>query len=352
MFSGNKPYDLDRITRLVIGAIVAIIALYLILYVRSALVPFFVAWFIAYLINPIVLFVQKTTRIKSKIVSVLIVVISISAALFALCWTFIPVIIEETTRVIMLINKSSLPAYIKDYISNIELTSDMASKGWSFAKDIISTSMGAVYATLTVFATFVYLIFLSNDFETLSEGARLLVPVKYRERTDMVLDDVKEGMNRYFRGQSLVALCVGVLLAIGFSLISLPLGLVLGLFIGLLNMVPYLQVVGLIPMAMVSLLKSSGGDDSFLLVFGMALGVLIVVQIIQDMFLVPKIMGKITGLNPAIILLSLSIWGMLLGIIGMIIALPLTTILLSYYKRFIVNEKSSLIIMDDNETKV
>ena len=57
------------------------------------------------------------------------------------------------------------------------------------------------------------------------------------------------------------------------------------------------------------------------------------------MLLVPRIMGKITGLNPAIILLSLSIWGSLMGMLGMIIALPLTTLMLSYYQRFIINKE-------------
>jgi predicted PurR-regulated permease PerM len=67
--------------------------------------------------------------------------------------------------------------------------------------------------------------------------------------------------------------------------------------------------------------------------------VFLVVQGIQDLFLVPKIMGKAMGLNPAVILLSLSIWGSLLGIVGMIIALPATTLLISYYKRFILNKE-------------
>jgi len=78
------------------------------------------------------------------------------------------------------------------------------------------------------------------------------------------------------------------------------------------------------------------------------LAVFAAVQIIQDAFLVPKIMGKITGLNPAIILLSLSIWGSLLGMLGMIIALPLTTLMLSYYQRFIIHKEK--IKYDERET--
>ena len=68
------------------------------------------------------------------------------------------------------------------------------------------------------------------------------------------------------------------------------------------------------------------------------MAVYVIVQVIQDLFLVPKIMGKTMGLNPAIILLSLSIWGSLFGFIGLIIALPLTTLVLSYYNRYILEK--------------
>ena len=71
----------------------------------------------------------------------------------------------------------------------------------------------------------------------------------------------------------------------------------------------------------------------------MVLIVFAVVQTIQDTFLTPKIMGHVTGLNSAIILLSLSIWGSLLGILGMIIALPLTTLLITYYQKYIIRRK-------------
>ena len=154
-------------------------------------------------------------------------------------------------------------------------------------------------------------------------------------------------MNRYFRGQSLIALCVGVLLAIGFKIINFPLAVTLGLFIGCLNLIPYLQTIGLIPMALLSLLRSAETGENFWILFGLSLLVLGIVQAIQDLYLTPRIMGKAMGLNPAIILLSLSIWGTLLGFIGLIIALPLTTLCLSYYKRFVLME--SLDISPQNE---
>ena len=68
--------------------------------------------------------------------------------------------------------------------------------------------------------------------------------------------------------------------------------------------------------------------------------VYVIVQCIQDLYLTPKIMGKAMGLNPAIILLSLSIWGALLGFLGLIIALPLTTLILSYYDLYVIRQET------------
>lgn len=165
-----------------------------------------------------------------------------------------------------------------------------------------------------------------------------------------VMNDVKDGMNRYFRGQAFVALCVGILFSIGFLIIDFPLAIGLGLFIGALNLVPYLQIIGFIPTIVLAILKAADTGGNFWIIIASALAVFIIVQAIQDGFIVPRVMGKITGLNPAIILLSLSIWGSLMGMLGMIIALPLTTLMLSYYQRFIINrEKIHKFEQTDNQ---
>jgi predicted PurR-regulated permease PerM len=118
-------------------------------------------------------------------------------------------------------------------------------------------------------------------------------------------------------------------------IIGMPMAILLGLFIGLLNMVPYLQIIGLIPaflLALVHALETGGNLWTMLALTGL---VFVVVQIIQDAILVPRIMGKEMGLSPAMILLSLSIWGKLLGIFGLLIALPMTCLLVAYYRRFL-----------------
>jgi predicted PurR-regulated permease PerM len=102
--------------------------------------------------------------------------------------------------------------------------------------------------------------------------------------------------------------------------------------------VPYLQTIGIIPVAILGILKAAETGQSFWLIALYIAIVFIVVQIIQDLFLTPKIMGKATGMNPALILLSLSIWGSLLGFVGLIIALPATSLLISYYKKYIIDK--------------
>ena len=150
------------------------------------------------------------------------------------------------------------------------------------------------------------------------------------------MNDVKRAMNMYFRGQSLIALIVGILFAIGFSLVGFPMAVVLGLFIGVLNLVPYLQLIS-IPIAFfLCLVDAVATGGNFWALCGWTTVVYCVVQAFQDLYLTPRIMGKYMAINPVLILLSLSVWGSLLGFVGLIIALPLTALLMSYYKQYVL----------------
>ena len=131
---------------------------------------------------------------------------------------------------------------------------------------------------------------------------------------------------------------MGIMFCIGFTIIGFPMAIGMGILIGVMNLVPYLHTFALIPTAFLALLKAADTGQNFWIIFGMALVVFIVVQIISDMFVTPKVMGKAMGLNPAILLLSLSVWGAILGFIGLIIALPLTTIIIAYYQRYVTKD--------------
>lgn len=329
----------------------------------GVLLPFLVAWLVAYMIFPLVKFFQYKLKIKSRVLSILFSFISISAVLGMASYFILPSIFEELGKINQLVvsyldggKGDTIPTVISDFIKkNVdfnELTALVNEENlintikqavpqiWSLAVD----SVNIIFGILSFFIILMYIVFILLDYEDLSEGWLGLLPKKYRAISDKIVRDIEEGMNRYFRGQALVALCVGVMFSIGFLIIDFPMAIVLGMFIGMLNMVPYLQIIGIVPTVLLSVLKAADTGENFWIILGSAIIVFAVVQIIQDGFLVPKIMGKITGLNPAIILLSLSIWGSLLGIIGMIIALPLTTLMLSYYQRFIANKEKIIFI--------
>ena len=327
--------------------------LYLVNYLSGVLLPFFIAWLIAYMIYPMVTFVQYRLKLKNRIVSIIVVLLSLTIVLTLASILLIPPFIEEFCKLKELLSdyfilgsqKAAIPGtienFVKEYMVEIKdslnetnITQDLKSllpKAWT----LLSQSVSLIVSIFAAFIVILYMFFILLDYESIASGWINLVPKKYRETTNRIVTDVKEGMNRYFRGQALVAFSVGILFCIGFLIIDFPLAIGFGLFIGLLNMVPYLQLVALVPTVLLALLKAADTGENFWWILCCALLVFCIVQVIQDAFIVPKVMGKITGLNPAIILLSLSIWGALMGIVGMIIALPCTTIILSYYKRFI-----------------
>ena len=150
-----------------------------------------------------------------------------------------------------------------------------------------------------------YLIFILLDYDSVHSGWKRFIPIRYRDIVLTIWDDVTLGMNGYFRAQALIATIVGILFAIGFSLISLPMGVLFGLLIGILNMVPYLQMVAIMPCTFFALVYALETGNSFWVMMGLIVLLFIVIQTIQDMIHVPKIMGNLTGFNPAIILLSL-----------------------------------------------
>lgn len=356
----RKKITFDSFIRAVILGAIIIGVLMLLKRLSGVLLPFFLAWLIAYLIYPLVSFFQHKLRLKNRIISIFCALLTLTVIGSVAFYLLVPPMIQEFLRVKDLLieyfstthTASNVPTTLSEFIrQNIDLhiLEQMFSqenildalkvtvpKLWS----LISESINLLFGFFTVFLILLYIVFILLDYESISEGWAHLMPKKYRKTVTGILNDVKDGMNRYFRGQALVALCAGILFSIGFLIIDFPLAIGLGLFIGALNMVPYLQIIGFVPTIMLAILKAADTGDNFWIIIASAAAVFIVVQIIQDGYLVPRIMGKITGLNPAIILLSLSIWGSLMGMLGMIIALPLTTLMLSYYQRYIINQEN------------
>ena len=354
----DREITFDRVIRWLIVALVATAIVLLINRLSSVLLPFFIAWIMAYMIYPFVRFLQYKCRLRYRVVSITAALLVVLAALALTAFLVVPPVIKESTRMAGLITvyfhdtlasseflvdvQHTLQSYANDdsllkliqHSSVMDVAENIVLQVWEFLSGTINFAIGVLGSLVVI----LYLFFILMDYEKISEGWIRLIPSGQRKFAGMVVGDVKNGMNAYFRGQSLIALLVGILFSIGFLIIDFPMAIGLGLFIGLLNLIPYLQLVGFIPTIILALVKAADTGQSFWVIILCALAVFAVVQTIQDVYLTPRIMGHVMGLNPAIILLSLSVWGSLLGIIGLIVALPLTTLLISYYRRFIIKE--------------
>lgn len=355
----RQPYTFDRVIRILFGAVFVVGLFYLIYILRGALLPFLVAWIIAYMLNPLVVYNKRVFKLKGRVVAIALTFVEVLVTLGLLGVLVVPSIIDEIGLLRQLLSEyvyqsSSIPFvpesvhdFIKKNIDFAELSGLLSQEQWlsvikesfSGAWGFITGSVGEIINIVSWLIVLLYIVFILLDYDKILSGFRRMIPQKYRPTVLSIVNDVEVSMNRYFRGQAVVAGLVGILFCIGFLIVGLPMAIVLGLFIGLLNMVPYLQLVGFIPTILLCLVSASETGTNFWLLFGACVLVFIVVQLIEDIFIVPRVMGKVTGLNPAIILLSLSIWGTLLGFVGMIIALPLTTLCLSYYERYVIGNE-------------
>jgi len=200
---------------------------------------------------------------------------------------------------------------------------------------VIQGTASLLFSLVGLVVIGLYLVFILMEYPNYRRSWKLLLPPAARTTISVFVKDFDRALSQYFRAQALIASIVAILFAIGFKCIGLPMALILGILLGLLNMVPYLQIVGLLPCFFLVVVQGLETNQSFLQLGAYVLVVFGVVQVIQDAILVPKIMGKASGLSPAMMLLSLSIWGKLLGLFGLVIAIPITCLCLAYYRQLL-----------------
>lgn len=346
-----------NIVRILITLAVVLALYWLIRRLSGVLLPFLISFVVAYMLAPIVNFFQHKCRFRSRVLSVIVTILLVLGVLTGAIAAVVPAISRQATSLSQSVktyvanwdgNKYFSPEVnerveqmfqsidIKTLLESQELQQGIK-KALPVLGDWISSGVNALMGLAVAFICILYIIFLLIDYEKITTNWHKYIPARFRDSIVMLLSDLDRNMNAYFRGQALVAGIVGILFAIGFQIIGLPMGIGVGLFIGVLNLVPYMQALGIPPCILLGLIQSAETGRPVWVVMLCIAAVFIIVQTIQDMVLVPKIMGDVTGMGPAWILLSLSIWGSLLGFVGMIIALPVTTLLVSYYKRFVLH---------------
>lgn len=353
---GQRPITFDRFIRGCITLIIIAGLGALIYYLNGVLMPFFVAWVVAYLLYPLVRILHKCLR--SRILAIFLALLLAVGVIGGFVYLVIPPMVSEMGHLkdvaLTYIRKGadttvipiSVQEFLRKHLNETQVEQFLQNEDVVTAiKNTVPRVWELLWSTAGVIVNFaasliglLYLLFILTDYEKYANSWITFVPHSKRAFAARLIADVEEGMAGYFRGQALIALSNCVMFSIGFFIIGFPLPVALGCLIGVISFVPYLQVLGILPAALLALLKAVESGQNFWWLLCLVIIVYIVVQILQDTIFTPRIMGHIMGLPPAIILLSLSVWGYAFGIVGLILALPVTTLAISYYKRYVVGE--------------
>ncbi|GHV14404.1 AI-2E family transporter [Fibrobacterales bacterium] len=354
----NNYWNIDRIMMLIFGLLGSAIFITLLAYLSDVLFPFVVAFLLAYILNPFVNKLQKF--LKYRVLSALAVLLIFAGIIIGAAFVLVPVIADQVVHLSDLLRKlatdNAWQAKLSQYLPEnmLEMISEKVNFEFLlqqlqnfdalkaiqelFAK-LLPGAFGALSWSMKVFAwlaglfmVILYMMFLLLDFEHIRGVLARQIPSAYNEKVLDFFRNFDYIMSQYFRAQTLVAGLVGVLFATAFSIMNLPMGLPFGLFIGCLNMIPYMQILS-IPLAVfLGLIYSLDVGTSFWQVLLIITAIYAGIQVLQDLVITPKVMGKALGLSPVLILLSLSVWGKLLGFLGLVVAIPFTCAVLVLYK--------------------
>ena len=339
---------------------VALLALFVagINWLSAVLLPFFAASAIAWSLAPVVNFLYVRCYIRPRFLAVILTLIGTTAIAVGALWLIVPPFLDGILHI-----KDALLRYLQNDSGHVVLPNWMQNllQEWldslqlehklkqgnvlqmlrtslPHVWNVVQSTANVVISLASSAFALLYLVLLLADYDHYATIWLKYVPRSQRAFLEKLSNDMAHNMRGYFRGQMLVAISNGVMFSIGFWLIGLPMPVGMGIFVGVLSFIPYIQVLGILPAALLSLLQMADTGSSFWGMMALVFLVYVVVQVLQDTIFTPRIMGQIMGLSPAVVLLSLSVWGYIAGIIGLMVALPLTTLMLAYYQRYILEE--------------
>ena len=354
----RQEITFDRFIRGVL--FVALLALFVagLNWLSAVLLPFFAAWAIAWVLAPVVQFLHDRCYIRPRFLAVILTLIGATAIAVGALWLIVPPFLDGILHI-----KDALLRYLQndsghvvlpnwmqnllqEWLDSLQLENklkqgnvlQMLRTSLPHVWNVVQSTANVVVSLASSAFALLYLVLLLADYDHYATVWLKYVPRSQRAFLEKLSNDVAHNMRGYFRGQVLVAISNGVMFSIGFWLIGLPMPVGMGIFVGVLSFIPYIQVLGILPAALLALLQMADTGSSFWGMMALIIVVYIVVQVLQDTIFTPRIMGRIMGLSPAVVLLSLSVWGYIAGIIGLMVALPLTTLILAYYQRYILEE--------------
>lgn len=343
-----------RIVKATAGLVLFSVLLYLL---RSVLTPFLLAFIIAYLLDPLV---DRMERWKlPRTAAILILLLIFLGGLAFLGLLLFPLVKFQAENLI-----DNIPRYaaqIRDWtaplLQRIPYLDDekieslvrqgltdlgtlpvrIAQSVWALVLGLVSSLIGFVLIVINALIVPVAAFYFLKDIDRLRSTTADYFPKRYKPELVALFTDIDRVLGSFIRGQLIVALILAVLLSIGLLVCGTPMGLLIGVLAGLANIVPYLAiVVGLLPASILTYLQY--GDLAH------PLGVVAVfsgVQLVEGMFITPRVMGESVGLHPVAIMLAVLVGGEFFGFTGILFALPLAAVIKVFAERLILFYKTS-----------
>lgn len=319
------------------AALIALAALFMHRLLGEALALILGAAAVAFLLEPLTrVYERRLARPRAALAAMGTVLGALAAAI----WLLLPSLIQEATLLARQLPESlkqvqsalaSASAWLEAQLPGVRLPEPQLDSAMlsSLAGVTLSVAGGVADFSCLVSLMFVLGYFFLCDRDRLLIRMELLVPRAVRPTAVRMGNAVCRELRLYLRGQGLIALAVGALAAVGLALIGLRSALVLGVIVGVLNMIPYFgPVLGGIPAVLAAL--GGGWKKAALTVF-----VLWAVQQADGMVISPRILGGVTGLSPAAVLIAIFVGSHVCGILGMLLALPVLMTFRTAYRIFV-----------------
>ena len=348
----TRERNTQTIYFVVVGVLLAVIFFY---FSRRVLTPFFIAFALAYLLDPV------TDRLESLKISRTFAVLVLMAGVFSLV-TGIGLLIFPLLKLQAEHLVSNLPNYVAimqewmypllgvvgepekiQGILNRELlkVGELPLKVISSITSILWSSVAGLFSFILLLANLVIIpvvmFYLLRDYDLINKKMLSFVPARSREQVLSLIKEIDEVLAGFVRGQLMVGLIMAGLYSIGLFFCGTPMSLFIGLLAGLASLVPYLGLVfGFVPAAILTFMQT----QDWVLVFGVA-GVFAVVQGLEGMIITPRIVGEKIGLHPVAIILAVLLGAEFFGLVGVIVSVPVAAALNVLFTHGLNEYKSS-----------
>lgn len=326
------------------------------LFLKSILLPLAIAAVVAYLMEPLVCRMEKW-KIKRPWAVVILFGVVILILVGLGLWV-VPMIVKEINSLIQNFDfywakfVETVTGWTQQIGAQFQLHPEWGDqiKKWGSTYGVSSLSTmgkwllkgvqqisGVAAMTIGLAMVPLFVFYLLHERPKIEANWKRYVPLRkawFKEEVTHVLEKINEYLIVFFRGQVVVAACIGVLTSIGLVAIGLDFGLLIGIVSGVLSIIPYLGIIlSIVPALIIAYLQSQG----FVLP-ALVIVVFVSVQMMEGFFITPKIMGDRVGLHPLTVIIAILFWSQILGgILGALLAIPLTATARVLFFRYILN---------------